>query len=83
MDLTYRPTAEPNLKQIEAEVVTDILTFVDTMMDEDTDVAEVTPEIKEDLAAVHCHRDRNKAGGSCSADDEAAESCGEWHQRAV
>ena len=37
----------------EADVVKEILmTFVDTMMSEGTDIAEVTAEIKQDLVAV-------------------------------
>ena len=51
-DPTYRPNAECNEKQIEADVVKEILTFVDTTMSEGTDVAEVTVEIKQDLVAV-------------------------------
>ena len=48
----YRPNAECDGKQIEADVVKEILTFVDTMMSEGTDVVEVTAEIKQDLIAV-------------------------------
>ena len=48
----YRPNAECDGKQIEADVVKEILTFVDTMTSEGMDVAEVTAEIKQDLVAV-------------------------------
>ena len=48
----YRPNAECDGKQIEADVVKEILTFVDTMTLEGMDVAEVTAEIKQDLVAV-------------------------------
>ena len=54
---TYRPNAECNGKQIEADVVKEILKFVDTMMSEGTDIAEVTAEIKQDLVAVDVVRE--------------------------
>ena len=48
----YRPSGECDRKQIEADVVKEILTFVDTTTSEGTDVVEVTAEIKQDLAAL-------------------------------
>ena len=53
----YRPNAECNGKLIEADVVKEILKFVDTMMSEGTDIAEVTAEIKQDLVAVDVVRE--------------------------
>ena len=51
-DPTYRPNGECDGKELEADVVKEILTFVDTTMSEGTDIAEVTAEIKQDLVAV-------------------------------
>ena len=51
-DPTYRPNVQCEGKQIETEVVKEILTFVDTTTSECTDVAEVTAEMKQDLVAV-------------------------------
>ena len=48
----YRPNAECDGKQIEADVVKEILTFVDTMTSEGMDIAEVTAEMKQDLVTV-------------------------------
>ena len=51
-DPKYRPNSECDGKQIEADVVKEILTFVDTMTSEGMDIAEVTVEIKQDLVVV-------------------------------
>ena len=51
-DPTYRPNGECDRQELEADVVKEILTFVDTTMSEGMDVAEVTAEIKQDLVAV-------------------------------
>ena len=38
--------------ELEGDVVKEILTFVDTMTSEGTDIAEVTDEVKQDLVSV-------------------------------
>ena len=48
----YRPNGECDGKELEVDVEKEILTFVDTMTSEGTDIAEVTAEIKQDLVAV-------------------------------
>ena len=51
-DLAYRPNGECDGVELEGDVVKEILTFVDIMTSEGTDVAEVTAKVKQDLVAV-------------------------------
>ena len=49
-DPTYRASVDSDGQQIDADTVKDVLNFVDTTMDEGTEVAEVAAEMKEGLA---------------------------------
>ena len=46
----YRASVDSDGQQIDADTVKDVLNFVDTTMDEGTEVAEVAAEMKEGLA---------------------------------
>ena len=51
-DPAYRPNGECDWKELEADVVKEILTFVDNTMSECMDIVEVTAEDKQDMVAV-------------------------------
>ena len=46
----YRASVDSDGQQIDSHTVKDVLNFVDTTMDEGTEVVEVAPEMKEGLA---------------------------------
>ena len=48
----YRPNSECDRMELEGDVVKEILTFVDATTSEDTDIAEVTDKVKQDLVSV-------------------------------